>query len=162
LIVEAGKPIAFDASPSIPGSGTISSVIWQFGDGTQITKTGTNPDTIPVQHTYTVPGTHRFVARVLNSVGSSESARADIRVLEPATTRIPLQILDVQPGDNGTQQVRLRIPENELGATYIVNPSSDLVQWNDGPLYFTGTGVGDHLDVLITIPAATSAQFFIT
>jgi hypothetical protein len=163
LTVEAGQSITFDASPSTPGSGTISSVIWDFGDGTQVTKTSSNPaaDTIPVQHAYTIPGTHRFVARVLNSVGSSESARADILVVEPAMNRIPLEISDVQPGENGTQQVRLRVSENELGATCIVKPSNDLVYWNDGPLYFTGTGVGDHLDVLITIPADTSAQFFI-
>ncbi len=163
LTVEAGKPITFDASPSTPGSGTISSVIWDFGDGTKITKTGTNPaaDTIPVENTYTIPGTHRLVARVINSVGSSESARADILVVEPAMNRIPLQLLDVQPGDNGTQQVRLRIPENQSGATYIVKPSKDLVRWNDGPLYFTGTGVGAYLDVVITIPAGISAQFFL-
>jgi hypothetical protein len=114
LTVEAGQSITFDASPSTPGSGTISSVIWDFGDGTQVTKTSSNPaaDTIPVQHAYTIPGTHRFVARVLNSVGSSESARVNIQVVEPAMNRITLDILDQQPGNNGTQQVRLRVPEN--------------------------------------------------
>ena len=68
-----GTPVTFDASASIDPDGTISSYVWDFGDGTSL-----GGETI--QHTYTNAGKYHVILTVTDNEGlpQSTSTIADI------------------------------------------------------------------------------------
>ncbi len=59
-------PVSFDASGSISPVGTISSYVWDFGDGTTLTTTSPT-----VNHVYTAQGSYTVTLTVTNTAGTS-------------------------------------------------------------------------------------------
>jgi PKD repeat protein len=69
-----GETATFDASSSTPGSGTIISYEWDFGDGTQ----GSGQ---VVTHAYTAPGIYTVTLTVTDSSGEWNVKQKPIRVM---------------------------------------------------------------------------------
>ncbi len=75
-ISPAGLAVAFDASASAAGEGTITGYRWAFGDGT----TGSGAKVV---HTYGASGTHVASLTVTNSAGASAVFAQSVSVVAP-------------------------------------------------------------------------------
>jgi heat shock protein HslJ/PKD repeat protein len=71
---QAYQTVFFSGSRSVAGSNPIVTYRWDFGDGR--TASGAN-----IQRAYPKPGTYTVTLTVVDSVGLSDSARAQIRIL---------------------------------------------------------------------------------
>jgi parallel beta-helix repeat protein len=78
----ANQPLAFDASPSTPGNGTITSYQWNLSDGA--TATG-----MTTTHSYTTSGNYSVTLNVTNSEGLWYTKTKIVTVQAPIPTPTP-------------------------------------------------------------------------
>lgn len=107
--------ISLDASKSRPSDGaSISSVQWEFGDGSSGSGTSTS-------HTWTTPGTYEVVVRVSDSKGQSESDTTRIQAfgpLPPGITRINCGGPNVADSDGNLWVADNYALDGRTGGTY--------------------------------------------
>src|SRR5207253_715805 len=93
-VIWTGTPAAFDGTSSTPGSGTIASYEWDFGDGT--TGSGGHPS-----HTYAVAGPYHVTLTVTNTNGASSHKAAPVL----AQDRTPIQTVTGDVNGDGYADV---------------------------------------------------------
>jgi hypothetical protein len=75
-VFAAGAVLKFDGKPSFSTTGSITSFVWNFGDGTIDTSNVNRPT-----HTYAVAGMYTITLTVTDSVGNTSSQSQTINVL---------------------------------------------------------------------------------
>jgi PKD repeat protein len=75
-VFAAGATLKFDGKPSFSTTGTITSFVWNFGDGTIDTSNVNRPT-----HVYTVGGVYTVNLTITDSVGNTNSQLRTINVL---------------------------------------------------------------------------------
>jgi PKD repeat protein len=75
-VFAAGAVLKFDGKPSFSTTGSITSFVWNFGDGTIDTSNVNRPT-----HTYSVAGMYTVTLTVTDSVGNTSSQSQTINVL---------------------------------------------------------------------------------
>lgn len=104
---EAPLSVAFDGSGSSDVDGTISGVVWDFGEGSR----GTD---VMAWHTYTEPGTYGVTLTVTDTHGAVGFVRGVVEVAPNPSQRLCVRAIDLSilPGPRGNSVVaRVRVTD---------------------------------------------------
>ena len=74
-------PVSFDATNSTPGSGTLQTYAWNFGDGSSVQTTSTPT----ISYTYATRGTYTVSLTVTNDAGQTDTTTQIVTVDDPPT-----------------------------------------------------------------------------
>jgi hypothetical protein len=141
--IQANATVTFNASPSEPGSGTIISYRWDFGDGTRASLT-----TPVTTHVYSTAGQFTVWLTVVNSYGASANTSQTITILNVTLITLTVGDYDRRADVNSTVLIPFRISSNGVPvAHYSVQFNHFIWLESDGagniyyPLYSSAVGV---------------------
>ena len=117
-VASAGSPIMFTAVPS-PSSASISSVMWNFGDGTNQTVSGSSTN-----HTYAVGGHYLILAQATATYQSFLFSRSTV-----GSNSLVLFQLTVQPSLTPDQAQEASVPT--IGFPSTTNPTAPVFNVGD-------------------------------